>query len=649
MTMVSAERMINRVIRHGLAVRKPVPIDEWADRNRVIPDGNPEPGSWRTSRTPYMREPMLAAEDPGVSELTLMMGSQLGKTELDLNVLFKSASESSDQWLLVFPNDKLAKAVLKNRVRKSLRVMPILKGIFRQKRLESGAAELNFTTGCSITTVGSGSSTNVRSRPIRKIIIDEFELCVKENSGVMQEARQRTGAFASRTLIIKTGTPGIKGEGLDAEYEQSDMRRYEVPCPHCRRYQQLVFRQVRWDGGLAARGDDVERDAFYECEHCNAAIYNHHKPAMLAQGVWLKKGQLMAQQEDGSSVIVGNVAPSSRVGFQLSSLYSPFKTFGWVARDFVEAKGFPGPEWVNGKLGEAWSLKGDTLELEDLRKMCVPAAAGGYRLGRVPDDVLMLTMAVDVQADHCWAVVEGWTKFGIDCYLIAAERIPSPVGSGLWQLDRLRTSVFPRANGSGSLPIMVGFIDCGFRTDEVYRYCLDRKGKFFYPVQGQDHLSLPQYAKKLEKMPDGKPMKGGLDLLHVNNSHWSGAIWGQIQNSFRAVSGKTDELPPDVMRPPGRRFFPEDCPEFVLVQMTSEAAITKRKGGKTIVTYEKRPGRRDNHVLDCFRYGAAGADWAGVKNLIAQAGTQQRYLQGSKIAGANAPSIDRARGRWSKG
>lgn len=644
MTLVDPASLVRLLVRQVWAVRRRVPLDAWADEHRRLPRGSPEPGRWRTARTEYMREPMLAVEDPAVAEVTLMMGSQLGKTEFDLNTLFKSVYETSNQWLFVLPNDLLARSIIKNRVKKALVEMPLFRGVYRDKRTESAAAELHFASGAAITATGSGSAANVRSRPIGFIIVDELELCVGENPEILQECRQRTGAFASRTLIIKTGTAGIKGQGLDAELEASDYRQYWVPCPHCGRYQVLVFRQVKWDGGLAARGDDVERDAFYECEHCHAAIYNHHKPAMLARGRWLKRGELMARREDGTSEIVGAVHGSSRVGFQLSSLYSPFKPFGWVARDFVEAKGFPGQAWVNGKLAEAWHIKGESLEIEELRRLCVPVGAGGYALGTVPPDVLLLTMSVDVQADHCWAIVEGWTAGGINAYLIWAERIESPAGTGLWQLDRLRARVFPRQDFRSSLGISLGFVDSGFRTGEVYAFCLERKARFWFPVDGQEHLASPHYAKSIEKMPgaEGKPLKGGVQLLHVNNSHWSAAIWGQLQNSFRAVTGKTDDLPPDLARPPGRRFFPEDCPEWVLVQLTSEAAITRKKGGRVIVVYDKRPGRSDNHVLDCFRYNAAGADWGGVRNLTAAAPA----AQAKRIEGATGETIERARGRW---
>ena len=64
-------------------------VSEWADRYRVLGGiGCPEPGPWRTSRTPYLREPMdCLSASSRVRRVVLMFGSQLGKTEAGLNWL----------------------------------------------------------------------------------------------------------------------------------------------------------------------------------------------------------------------------------------------------------------------------------------------------------------------------------------------------------------------------------------------------------------------------------------------------------------------------------------------------------------------------------------------------------------------------------
>ncbi len=642
MTLCDPVAMATMIRRRAFAVRDPMPIDEWCDKHRVVISGNAEPGPWRTSRTPYLREPMRCADDPTYRRVTYMMASQLGKTEAGLNGLYKHMVENPNHWLAIWPNDKLARKVVKDRIRKTIEAMPVFDGLFMRKRTQSSTTALTMMNGSTVTAVGSGSSTNVRSNPIPFILIDEVDLCIEENDQIMEEASQRTGTF-QRSLIIAMGTPGLQNMGLHGEYLKSDQRRFEVPCPHCWKHQELIWKNVRWEGGATADPDEVERTAVYVCEHCGGVIENHHKEQMLAHGLWVREGQFVRRREDGAVELVGEVRPSTHAGFRLSALYSPFKTFGWVARDFVEAKGFPPRVWFNGKLGQPWAPKGESLEVSQLEKLKVPHVGGGHKMGTVPAPVLALTMAVDVQADHLWAVVEGWTEGGTDSHLVWAEKIESPAGGGIGQIEHLRRRVFPTADGR-QMPIVATFIDSQYRTEEVFEFCRQGKarGQRIVAVQGHDHLSLPHYAKVIEKTASGRTLIGGVQLLHINNSHWTEAIWGQLLNSLRAVGGQADDSRPDLSRPAGRRFLPEDCPAFVLEHITSEAAIPRKRGGQTVVTWDLRPGRRDNHILDCLRYNAAGADWAGARRLMRPA---ESAPAAQRIQGASDPSIERFRER----
>ena len=53
---------------------------QWADTYRLIPAGtSPEPGEWRTSRTPYLREPLDAATDKKTESVVFCASSQVGK------------------------------------------------------------------------------------------------------------------------------------------------------------------------------------------------------------------------------------------------------------------------------------------------------------------------------------------------------------------------------------------------------------------------------------------------------------------------------------------------------------------------------------------------------------------------------------------
>ena len=54
-----AATIIAQVIARAIAPRKPLTVSAWADAEMVLSSkGSAEPGRWRTSRNPPLREPM---------------------------------------------------------------------------------------------------------------------------------------------------------------------------------------------------------------------------------------------------------------------------------------------------------------------------------------------------------------------------------------------------------------------------------------------------------------------------------------------------------------------------------------------------------------------------------------------------------------
>jgi len=78
---------IERAWREGLMPDPLLTVSEWADLHRVLgTKESGEPGRWRTSRTPYLRQIMdcLSPASP-VERVVFMKGAQVGGTELGLN------------------------------------------------------------------------------------------------------------------------------------------------------------------------------------------------------------------------------------------------------------------------------------------------------------------------------------------------------------------------------------------------------------------------------------------------------------------------------------------------------------------------------------------------------------------------------------
>lgn len=88
--MVRAARL-NIAISKALAGMKPpqnYTVTEWAEKKRRLSsESSAETGAYRVSRTPYLREIMDAFTDPRIRRLVLVSSSQIGKSELENNII----------------------------------------------------------------------------------------------------------------------------------------------------------------------------------------------------------------------------------------------------------------------------------------------------------------------------------------------------------------------------------------------------------------------------------------------------------------------------------------------------------------------------------------------------------------------------------
>jgi len=64
-------------------------VSEWSDQHRILPQrASAEPGPWRTTRTPYLKEVMDQLSPRSRAEtVVLMKGAQVGGTECGNNWL----------------------------------------------------------------------------------------------------------------------------------------------------------------------------------------------------------------------------------------------------------------------------------------------------------------------------------------------------------------------------------------------------------------------------------------------------------------------------------------------------------------------------------------------------------------------------------
>lgn len=549
-------------------------VSEWADQFRKLsPESSAEPGQWVTARAEYQRDIMDAVNDPAVTEVVVMTSAQIGKTEALGNIIAYYVTQDASPMLMLQPTLEMAEAYSKDRLAPMVRDCPQLTdkiGDPKSRKTDNTLLHKTFPGG-HITLAGANSAASLASRPVRVVLCDEvdrYPASAGTEGDPVNLARKRTVTFWNRKLIL-TSTPTIKGASrIESAFLKSDQRRYFVKCPHCQHEQVFVWAGVKWD--------DDPKSAWYECGNCNRPITNGQKLQMVREGKWKATAEF-----------------TGIAGFHLNELYSPWRTFGDVADDFVKAKDDPQKlkVWVNTSLGETWDdQQGETPQFEELA-----SRAENYSPSFVPKGGLFLTAGVDVQADRLAIVVKAWGR-GEESWLIYWGEIFGEVTQPkVWQdLDALLTMKFEHELGT-DIAITCTAIDSGFKPQEVYNFVRSRR----YKVLATKGMSSPGKpilgrASKQDVNYRGEIIKGGVKLFPVGTDVGKDLVYSRIK----------------IREGAGRMHFPQGLDDDYFMQLTAEKLMVKFVKGVPVREWVKVRAR--NEALDCEVLAYAAALAAGL-------------------------------------
>lgn len=585
---------IERAWRDGLTPDPLLTVSEWSDRHRMLSSkASAEPGRWRTSRTPYLKDIMdcLSPTSP-VERVVFIKAAQLGATEMGSNWIGYVIHHAPGPMMAVWPTVEMAKRNSKQRIDPLIEESAALAELIAPARSrDSGNTILakEFRGGVLVMT-GANSAVGLRSMPVRYLFLDEvdgYPLDVEGEGDAISLAEARTRTFARRKIFI-VSTPTISGaSAIEREYEASDQRRYFVPCPHCNHPQWLRFEQLRWDKG-------APESAAYICESCDTAIAEHHKTWMLERGEW----RAMAQD-----------ASPKTVGFHLSSLYSPV---GWRAwRDIAAAweaavnkesgSAAAIKTFKNTELGETWVEEGEAPDWQRLVER-----REDYRIGSVPSGGLLLTAGADVQKDRIevsvWAFGRGKESWLVEHRVLMGDTARDTV----WKaLAAMLAEHWTHACGA-PMPLARLALDTGFATQEAYalvRACHDPRVMAVKGVaRGAALIGTPT---AVDMTQGGKKLRRGIKVYSVAG----GIAKLELYNNLR----KTPEVVEDgvaIRYPTGFVHLPKVDAEY-LQQLCAEQLTTRRdRNGFPVREWQKM--RERNEALDCYVYARAAASSAGL-------------------------------------
>ena len=604
----------------GLKPDSIISVSDWANQNRVLSQtASSEPGRFRTSRTPYLKD-IMDALSPSTSyeKVVFMKGSQIGGTEVGNNWVGYMIDQAPGPMLVVQPTVEMGKRWSKGRLAPLIEDTLCLRGKVKDPRSRDSGNTVQskeFPGGIVVIT-GANSAVGLRSMPVRYLFLDEVDAYPPDadsEGDPLTLAIQRTATFARRKIFI-VSTPTIKGlSRIEKEFEETDQRYFFVPCPFCGHFQTLRWEGVHYDANFG--------EVTYVCESCKGNIRDCHKTEMLSKGEW------RATNKEKISEKV--------IGFHLNSLYSPVGWLSWdtclqnyeMAKDDEQLL----KAWTNTTLGLTWEEKGDAPDwglLFDRREK--------YKIGIVPKGGYVLTAGVDVQNDRLELEIVAWGKnresWSVDYRTIYG----SPTLPEVWKkLSEIVNENFESEDGV-SRKINMLAIDSGFSTQEVYAWVRTQSAHNVMAIKGIDNSLVPLNAPtKVDVNIRGRKITNGVRLWKIGVSILKSELYGWLKQT-RNEDGSI---------PHSYLHFPEYNTEY-FKQLTAEQLVTKIVKGYPKREWQKTRDR--NEALDCRIYARAAAIALGIDRWTEQkwehiTGTKETIEHANLLTKKSRPKVIKSR------
>jgi len=562
-------------------------LSEWCESHVRLPSSlSATPGPMRL--WPQQREILDVIGDDTTERVSILKSARVGATQAMVAALGHFVQNDPAPVISLVPSEEDARTFMVSNVEPVFAESPTLRDALSQDKSRDTLLHRRYPGG-SLMVLSARAPRNLRARTARVIFADEidgYEIDVRGEGDPVELAIKRTLTFANRKIVLASTPVHEDSSRIVRAYEQSDMRVWEVPCPHCGEFSEIVWQDIRWP-------KDKPEKAAWACPECGAFTEERDKAQMVFQGRW----RATAPHVKGYA------------GFKLTALTSLLPNTAWpkLAAEFLNAKRSPVTlqPFVNTVLGEPWRADGEDLDPAAFSKLQRPMSATQF-----PEDVVALTCGVDCQGDRLEATLVGWAVNG-DLRVLEHEIIwGGPLEHQTWvDLDAHLRRQFLHPLG-GVLRLDGAIIDSGNWADQVYEFCRPRTSRRIIAGKGLSGFSRPALAW-------GQSRKTRLAQIGVD------AIKLQIHE--RIKHGETvqfsDTLGPD--------YFD---------QLNAERLVTRYSHGYPTKKWELISGRR-NEGLDCLAYSMAARQ-------LLPAGLKQRE---AAIGGKSPPRTVAFRSDWLAG
>lgn len=451
-------------IRRGLALPDRRPIAEWAHEHVALGGGYARQGSFDLRTCRHLAEPLAAAQDYEVREITCRAAIQTLKTLFVEVVSLWAIANEPGPLMWTQQDDDSAKEHVKGRYRGLLRSCEPVRRLLPRNKHDQSTNEIYF--GDFFVIVNGANINNLQSKSIRWKLNSE---CWLWKQGLLTHARRRVSAYARDGIskILNESQGSFADDDFDKLWQDGTREIWSIQCAGCGVFSPLDFfgRMVAdekqracvvWDEA-AKRTDGswdearVRATARWVCPHCG----HEHADTPKTRAAWNAGGRY-AEPAPGSHRRHRSFAWNALIAEELGQLAVEF-----VQADAFKKRGLIQPlrDFYMQRLALPWRDEQLTVGVVEV------AARGGYLLADIAGDEakrmegeVKRLMTIDRQRDHFWAVVRGWRGDG-------ASRL-------LWRGRLSTVEQAEEVRARFAVESQLCFEDAQFSTAQVYEDCI---------------------------------------------------------------------------------------------------------------------------------------------------------------------------------
>lgn len=414
---------------------------------------------------------------------------------------------------------------------------------------------------------------------------------------------KRGAEYPDRKFIMES-TPSIRGKSsVEAGRNHSTNHRYQVPCPHCCKFQTIEFGDgsgpgmIHWTRPEQGHSDKelARRTAHYVCLHCEGRIDDIHRPWMMTHGVWVPAGcqvdheRAMIARElppDDMSWLIGTPANwGSEYGSQISVFYAMFHGWGDIVYDYLSRCKTPAKlqQWVNEDKGETWEAKRSKTTPEKVGERLRTDVPRGV----VPAAAKFMTVTIDRQAADGGFVK--WVALAHDAddrsWLVDYGQAATL--DALW--DAVIRKQYPQTDALAPMVPLLSAADSGWDTKTTYDFCNTHERMM--PCKGSNH-DLGGMPYRIGPVESGE--YEGQILFTVGTDFWETDLQACVDERTPGETGSLS-LCVDAAR------------DIELLQELCNATISDRMDsrGNAKLLWIKKDENNPNDWRDAIRYGRA--------------------------------------------